>query len=92
MLIHMSDAKHPEVNEEELKFYGYEKCDDYCRNYCHDYYGYKYCNKCALYKEYHMKQVIDDVMSVFDDFMCGDVDEEGKNTFLEMLKDRLERR
>ena len=33
---------------------------------------------------------IDDVMSVFDDFMCGEVDEEGTETFLEMLKDRAE--
>ena len=33
---------------------------------------------------------IDDVMSVFDDFMCGDVDEEGTETFLEMLKDKAE--
>lgn len=33
---------------------------------------------------------IDDVMSVFDDFMCGEVDEEGRATFLEMLKDKAE--
>lgn len=33
---------------------------------------------------------IDDVMSVFDDFMCGEVDEDGMNTFLEMLKDKAE--
>lgn len=33
---------------------------------------------------------IDDVMSVFDDFMCGEVDDEGMNTFLEMLKDKAE--
>ena len=33
---------------------------------------------------------IDDVMSVFDDFMCGEVDEEGTETFLEMLKDKAE--
>lgn len=33
---------------------------------------------------------IDDVMSVFDDFMCGEVDEEGTDTFLEMLKDKAE--
>jgi len=33
---------------------------------------------------------IDDVMSVFDDFMCGEVDEAGTETFLEMLKDRAE--
>ena len=33
---------------------------------------------------------IDDVMSVFDDFMCGEVDEDGTNTFLEMLKDKSE--
>ena len=33
---------------------------------------------------------IDDVMSVFDDFMCGDVDEEGVETFWEMLKDKAE--
>ena len=34
---------------------------------------------------------IDDVMSVFDDFMCGEVDEDGMDTFLEMLKDKAER-
>ena len=33
---------------------------------------------------------IDDVMSVFDDFMCGDVDEDGTAIFLEMLKDKAE--
>ncbi len=33
---------------------------------------------------------IDDVMSVFDDFMCGEVDEEGTETFWEMLKDKVE--
>lgn len=33
---------------------------------------------------------IDDAMSVFDDFMCGEVDEEGTETFLEMLKDKAE--
>lgn len=33
---------------------------------------------------------IDDVMSVFDDFMRGDVDEADTETFLEMLKDRAE--
>lgn len=33
---------------------------------------------------------IDDVMSVFDDFMCGEVDEDGTDTFLEMLKDKAE--
>lgn len=33
---------------------------------------------------------IDDVMSVFDDFMRGDVDEAGTETFLKMLKDKTE--
>ena len=33
---------------------------------------------------------IDDVMAVFDDFMCGEVDEDETNTFLEMLKDKAE--
>jgi hypothetical protein len=33
---------------------------------------------------------IDDVMSVFNDFMCGEVDEDGTDTFLIMLKDRAE--
>lgn len=33
---------------------------------------------------------IDDVMSVFDDFMCGEVDEDGTATFLEMLEDKAE--
>lgn len=34
---------------------------------------------------------IDDVMSVFDDFMRGEVDENDTETFLEMLKDRAEK-
>lgn len=33
---------------------------------------------------------IDDVMSVFDDYMCGEVDEDDKDTFLNMLKDKSE--
>lgn len=33
---------------------------------------------------------IEDVMLVFDDFMCGEVDEDGTKTFLEMLKDKAE--
>ena len=33
---------------------------------------------------------ITDVMSVFDDYMCGEVDEDGMETFLEMLKDKTE--
>ena len=33
---------------------------------------------------------IDDVMSVFDDFMCGDADEDSTETFLKMLKDKAE--
>lgn len=33
---------------------------------------------------------IDNVMSVFDDFMCGNVDEDGIDTFLAMLKDKAE--
>lgn len=33
---------------------------------------------------------IDDVMSVFDDFMCGEVDEDETDTFLEMLKNKAE--
>ena len=33
---------------------------------------------------------IADVMSVFDDFMCGEVNEDGTETFLEMLKDKAE--
>ena len=33
---------------------------------------------------------IDDVMSVFDDFMRGEADEDETNTFLEMLKDKAE--
>ena len=33
---------------------------------------------------------IDDAMSVFDDFMCGEVDEDGTDTFLKMLKDKAE--
>ena len=35
---------------------------------------------------------IDDVMSVFDDFMCGEVDEDGTETFLEMLIDKADMR
>lgn len=33
---------------------------------------------------------IDDVMSVFDDFMRGEVDEDDKDIFLKMLKDKAE--
>lgn len=33
---------------------------------------------------------IENVMSVFDDFMCGEVDEDDRYTFLEMLKDKAE--
>ena len=33
---------------------------------------------------------VDDVMSVFDDFMRGEVDEDDTNIFLEMLKDKAE--
>lgn len=33
---------------------------------------------------------IDDVMSVFDKFMCEEVDEEGKEIFLKMLRDKAE--
>lgn len=33
---------------------------------------------------------IDDAMSVFDDFMRGEVDEEDTETFLKMLKDKTE--
>ena len=33
---------------------------------------------------------IDDVMSVFGDFMRGDIDENDTETFLEMLKDKAE--
>ena len=33
---------------------------------------------------------IDDVMSVFDDYMRGDVNEDDKDTFLNMLKDKAE--
>lgn len=33
---------------------------------------------------------IDDVMSVFNDYMRGEVDEEDTDTFLKMLKDKAE--
>ena len=33
---------------------------------------------------------IDDVMSVFNDYMCGDVNEDDTNTFLTMLIDKAE--
>lgn len=33
---------------------------------------------------------IDDVMSVFDDYMRGDVNEDDRDTFFEMLKDKVE--
>jgi len=35
---------------------------------------------------------IDDVMEVFDDFMCGEVDEDGIDTFVEMLRDKADMR
>lgn len=31
---------------------------------------------------------IDNVMSVFNDYMCNDIDEDGTEIFLEMLKDK----
>lgn len=34
---------------------------------------------------------IDDAMSAFDDFMCNDIEPEGQEVFLELLKDRAER-
>ncbi len=40
--------------------------------------------------EEERKAIIDDVMSVFDDFMCGEVDEDGMDIFLEMLIDKAE--
>ena len=33
---------------------------------------------------------IEDVMSVFNDYMCNDIDENGTEIFLEMLKDKAE--
>lgn len=33
---------------------------------------------------------IDDVMSVFDDYMRGDVNEDDRDIFFEMLKDKVE--
>ena len=33
---------------------------------------------------------IDNVMSVFDDYMRGDVNEDDRDTFFEMLKDKVE--
>lgn len=35
---------------------------------------------------------IDDVMSVFDDFMRGDISENDTEKFLEMLKDKIDQR
>lgn len=65
---------------------------------CREYNQEKHC--CYRYSKVirntveEMKQEptlsIDDVMSVFDDFMCGEVDEDGTETFLEMLKDKAE--
>lgn len=34
---------------------------------------------------------IADAMSAFDDFMCNDIEPEGQEAFLELLKDRAER-
>jgi len=34
---------------------------------------------------------IADAMSAFDDFMCNDIEHEGQEVFLELLKDRAER-
>jgi len=34
---------------------------------------------------------IADAMSAFDDFMCNDIELEGQEVFLELLKDRAER-
>ena len=59
MIVYMSGTKHHEVDEEELKFYGYEKCEDYCVTYCHYYHGYKYCDKCAFCKARKEKRLMD---------------------------------
>ena len=75
----------------------------YCKNIC-GLSDYNWCPDCpseqfvGLLKELPSVQPkpkkgyisIADVMSVFDDFMCGDVDEDGTETFLEMLKDKAE--
>ena len=55
MIVYMSGTKHPEVDEEELKFYGYEKCEDYCHTYC-SYYRFGKCYKCAFYKDYKARK------------------------------------
>lgn len=34
---------------------------------------------------------IEDAMAAFDDFMCNDIEPEGQEVFLELLKDRAER-
>lgn len=78
------DAK--KALEQEPKY-----CD---RNIClrNEYNGMG-CDECEVTKSQEPKTghiSIDDVMSVFDDFMCGEVDEDGMDTFLEMLKDKAE--
>ena len=68
-----------EISETEIKAMTKEEC--YMR-------GYKDGKKDAKQRTGYIS--IDDVMSVFDDFMCGEVDEDGTDTFLEMLKDKSE--
>jgi len=59
----------------------------------HHHWNEKICNEIEQLLKQEPKTgyiSIDDVMSVFDDFMCGEVDEDGTETFLEMLKDKAE--
>ena len=55
MIVYMSGNKCPEVDEEELKFYGYDKCKDYCHTYC-SYYRFGKCHKCTFYKEHKARE------------------------------------
>ncbi len=88
--------KHGRVLEQEPK--SFQWCTD-----CKEYDQEKHCchrwSKVIRDTVEEMKQEqeprkghlsIDDVMSVFDDFMCGEVDEDGTAAFLEMLKDKAE--
>lgn len=47
-------------------------------------------NACTMICKLKGYVSIEDVMSIFDDFMRGDIDENDTETFLNMLRDKLE--
>jgi len=93
-----------ELIESAIEALSQESCynpDEWCTD-CSEYNQDKHC--CPRYNRVIRRAVeeikepniktgyisIDNAMSVFDDFMRGEIDEDGTNTFLEMLKDKAE--